>query len=296
MYSVGMFLHPTEWPEQTGVEVLYMQDSEEYMATGQSKILEQSILDGILAEYRRRRKAASADLSTAGAEGRLGSESARRKVLAVSDVDSVDGLPVRRRRHDRALVIGVESYALLGDADYASRDAGVFYKYAQTVLGVPEAGATILFDKGADAASVRAALDRLRRDVDPESRVWVFFAGHGGSDPSSGRPYLFPWDADPKNLAATGLSLDEIYKDLAAIPAGAVLAVFDTSFSGFGDRTWQEVNQRPFVIAELPDFPHSPRVSVLLAASNGETARAFEDRGTASSLTIFCALCAARRM
>ncbi len=280
MYSVGVFFEPTEWPDQTMVEVLYQQDDAQFMVDGQEKILEQSLLDGILNALRTGRTGAGgADWATAGADGRLGAERQRQKAFSYSEVDSSDGLPVRSRPKDFALIIGVEHYALLGDSDYSDRDASVFHKYATTVLGIPSDHVVELSDRDAAREDMTAALEGLMGRVSPESRVWVYYAGHGGADASTGRPYLLPWDADPEHLETTAIPLDAVYKDLLALRAKEVVALFDTSFSGFGGRTWNEVNQRPLIDVRLPEVPQSARITVMTAAEPGEIARASEDQG-----------------
>jgi len=281
MYSVGVFFRPTDWPDQTIVEVLYEQENEQFMESGQQKVLEQSMLDGIVASLRKlRTRGTGMDLATAGAEGRLDAGRARQKVLSYSEVDAAAGLAKRARPQDAALIIGVERYAQLGDADYASRDAGVFHKYAETVLGIAPNRILDLDDRDATRESIAAALRTgLPALSGKDSRVWIYFAGHGGADASTGKPYLLPWDADPDRLERTSLSLEDVYKDLLALPAKEVVAMMDTSFSGFGGRTWNEVNQRPLIEAQFPALAPTPRISMIIASGPGEIARASEDQG-----------------
>ena len=85
----------------------------------------------------------------------------------------------------------------------------------------------------ATAENIRAALDALRRTVDPEDPVFFYFSGHGdasscdGSDGAS----LFPWNADIvrcENVLTSGV----LAQAWGAIPSKRKLAVVDACYSG----------------------------------------------------------------
>ena len=90
----------------------------------------------------------------------------------------------------------------------------------------------------------------------------IFFAGHGNI--AGGQFYLYPEDVNPGNLAATGLSAEEIKTELAKLP-GRVVPMMDACHAGaFGNMT-----------DDLSS--HLSRedtgVAVLLAVSGKETAK-----------------------
>ena len=85
----------------------------------------------------------------------------------------------------------------------------------------------------ATAENIRAALDALRRTVDPEDPVFFYFSGHGdasscdGSDGAS----LFPWNADIvrcENVLTSGV----LAQAWGVIPSKRKLAVVDACYSG----------------------------------------------------------------
>ena len=85
----------------------------------------------------------------------------------------------------------------------------------------------------ATAENIRAALDALRRTVDPEDPVFFYFSGHGdasscdGSDGAS----LFPWNADIvrcENVLTSGV----LAQAWGGIPSKRKLAVVDACYSG----------------------------------------------------------------
>lgn len=279
MYSVGVFFEPTRHEGQTLVEVVYEQETPDFMASGQSKAVEQSLLDGIVASMRLSGASRPGLDSLTVASGAAREGRALSKLAPVSEVDAVEGLPRRSRPNDLALIVGVEGYALLGDADYAARDAETFRKYAETVLGVPRQSVFMLTDRQAGRREILAAIEeRLRRLALPDSRVWIYLAGYGGSDPATGAAYFLPYDADPEHLTRTGLALTELQRALSSVPAFEIVLLVDSSFGGFGGRTWNEVNQRPLLQAASP-LSFSGKIAFLAASDGNEIARALEEQG-----------------
>lgn len=61
--------------------------------------------------------------------------------------------------------------------------------------------------------------------------VFVYVSSHGMRDDTEGKNYLLPVDAREDDLAATALSLDELYDSLGRIGAGTMLLALESSFS-----------------------------------------------------------------
>jgi uncharacterized caspase-like protein len=73
--------------------------------------------------------------------------------------------------------------------------------------------------------------------LQPNDRVFVFFAGHGATRKlSSGRDlgYIVPYDADPDNLATDAIPMTEIQNIAESLPAKHELFVMDACYSGLG--------------------------------------------------------------
>ena len=273
MSSAGVFFHHGRTEDQTLVEVLFLQDGADSIGAAQRRRREELMLDGIQEAL----EAARAPASEAGRGDRLDAERVKLLGPPVSDIDELSGLTERRRPSALALIIGAERHASLSDARYAARDAALMREYAETVLGVPAAGVIFLADKDATSEAVAKALERLRASVEPQSRVWFYYAGFGGSDDRGNSAYLLTWDADPRHWVSTTVDLTSLYKSLESLEAAQVTAVIDASFAGYGDRTWNEQDDRPTARARLP-APSSPRFTVIMAGSPAETAGVIDDQ------------------
>jgi hypothetical protein len=146
-----------------------------------------------------------------------------------------------------AVVVGIENYSALPKADFAARDAQAMRDHLKS-LGYPVRNTMFL----AGDKAVRSGLEKyvetwLPKQVDADSRVFFYFAGHGAPDPKNGQTYLMPWDADPKYLDDTGYPTKKLLAKLDALPAKQVFVALDTCFSGSGGRSVLAEGTRPLV-------------------------------------------------
>ena len=136
-----------------------------------------------------------------------------------------------------AIVIGVERYATLPQAQFAARDAQLFRRYAISTLGVRESGGRVYMrtDAAATGSEFRKLFSDngwLARRVNPASDVYVFFSGHGADDPGTGAPYLLPSDADGAYPGETGYALATLYDQLARLDVRSITVFLDARFTG----------------------------------------------------------------
>lgn len=82
----------------------------------------------------------------------------------------------------------------------------------------------LLLDENATTHAIREVLDRAARESRPQDCVFIFFSGHGLTEPSSGYQ-LITADADPSQLDDRTLSGREFIERLERIPARTVLAL-----------------------------------------------------------------------
>lgn len=169
-----------------------------------------------------------------------------------------------------ALVVGVEKYMGLPDADFAENDARAMRDHL-LALGYPERN--IIFITGPEAG--RAGMEKnleswLPRNVKAESRVFFFFSGHGAPDPKTGQAYLVPWDGDAKFLENTGYPLKRLYEKLGSLRAREVILVMDACFSGSGGRSVLAKGTRPIVPRISLDAVGSGKLTVFSAAAADE--------------------------
>lgn len=201
---------------------------------------------------------------------------------AASTLPGVD-VPARRlaeRPNDFALVVGVEKYAEgLPDAPFAESDARAVREHL-LALGVPERNLKFLVGQRALQSALSAYLEEwLPRNVKEDSRVFVYFSGHGAPDPATGQAFLVPWDGSPSFLNKTAYPLKKLYAGLGELKARQVLVVLDSCFSGAGGRSVLAEGARPLV-AKVDVAPAAEgKVTVFAAASGGEIAAALKESG-----------------
>lgn len=196
-----------------------------------------------------------------------GSAAAPAPARRTSDVDA-PRYRVPERPEDFAVIVGIEKYSDLPDASYAEADAAAVRAHVEA-LGVPPRNIAFLGGAKAGRASLEKYLeDWLPRLAKPEGRVFFYFSGHGAPDPSTGEPYLVPWDGDPNFLARTAYPVKRLYEKLSALKSRRVLVMLDSCFSGAGGRSVLPAGTRPLV--SRMDAPSSGRLTVLAAAADNQ--------------------------
>jgi uncharacterized caspase-like protein/peptidoglycan/xylan/chitin deacetylase (PgdA/CDA1 family) len=141
-----------------------------------------------------------------------------------------------------AILVGIDQYKKWPHLQYAVRDAeGVGQALVQK-FGFAPARVITLKNEQATRAGILGAFHDLMGHagaggLQPNDRVFVFFAGHGATRKlSSGRDlgYIVPYDADPDNLALDAIPMTEIQNIAESLPAKHELFVMDACYSGLG--------------------------------------------------------------
>jgi uncharacterized caspase-like protein/peptidoglycan/xylan/chitin deacetylase (PgdA/CDA1 family) len=135
-----------------------------------------------------------------------------------------------------AILVGIDEYKKWPHLQYAVRDAeGVGQVLVQKFGFAPERVITLKNAQATRAGILGAFHDLL--GLQPNDRVFMFFAGHGATRKlSSGRDlgYIVPYDADPDNLALDAIPMTEIQNIAESLPAKHELFVMDACYSGLG--------------------------------------------------------------
>lgn len=139
-------------------------------------------------------------------------------------------------QHRYALIIGNEDYSLTGanaeiNVPYAVNDAMLFREYCVRTFGVPDKQIKVV--PNATAGMMHEQLDWLvnMASTDPEAELIFYYSGHGNNDEATKEPYLLPVDITGKNIRL-GISLAELYKELARYPVKGAYVFLDACFSG----------------------------------------------------------------
>lgn len=196
-----------------------------------------------------------------------------------SDVDR-PGYKSAERPNDLALVIGIERYSgELPAADHAERDAEAV-KAHFLALGVPPRNLIHLSGSKAGRASIEKYVENwLPRMAKPDSRVYVYFSGHGAPDVKNGNSYLVPWDGDPNFLETTAYSVSRLYAKLDKLPAQEVLVAMDACFSGAKGRSVLPKGARPLVSKIAQVIPGGSKVVALSASDSNEITGTYDEQG-----------------
>jgi len=138
-----------------------------------------------------------------------------------------------------AIVVGIDKYQKWPQLQYAVRDAeGVGQVLVQKFGFAPERVITLKNEQATRNNILAAFHDKLAHgNLQPNDRIFVFFAGHGATRKlSSGRDlgYIVPVDADPNNLATDAIPMTEIQNIAESLPAKHALFVMDACYSGLG--------------------------------------------------------------
>ena len=173
------------------------------------------------------------------------------------------------RNYDLAVVIGIEKYQTLPRSDYSLNDATLVKSYLKA-LGFQERNIEILTDERATRSSIEKSIEGwLPNRVKKNSKVFVYYSGHGSPDPSTGNAYIVPYDCDPSYLLMTGYPLKRLYNKLVGLGAKEVIVILDSCFSGAGGRSVLAKGARPLVItANIPI--QSSKLAVISAAQGSQ--------------------------
>ncbi len=138
-----------------------------------------------------------------------------------------------------AILVGIDNYPKWPRLEYAVRDAEGVGQALVSKFGFAQERVITLKNEQATREGILAAFhgQLAHRGLQPNDRVFVFFAGHGATRKlSSGRDlgYIVPYDADPNNLATDAIPMTEIQNIAESLPAKHALFVMDACYSGLG--------------------------------------------------------------
>ncbi|MBI5240874.1 MAG: caspase family protein [Elusimicrobia bacterium] len=195
-----------------------------------------------------------------------------------SDVDK-PGYQTPEDKDNFALVIGIEKYQQLPQADFAERDAQTIKDHL-VALGYPRRNIVHLSGSLATRSNMEKYLESwLPARVGADSKLLVYFSGHGSPGIDSGQAYLVPWDGDVNFLAKTGYPLKRLYENLNALAARRVVVLLDSCFSGAGGRSILPKGTRPLVSKVDVGGGTLGKVVVLSASDSSEITGADEAQG-----------------
>ncbi len=196
-------------------------------------------------------------------------------IEVVSEVD-VDDIPSRvkgyEKKEDFALLFGISNYRekIIPEVKYASRDAEVMAKYLEHLAGIPRSNIMVLTNDKVTKSDLEAYLeDWLSRRVTKNSRVFVYYAGHGAPDPQGKDAYVVPYDGNP-DFPSKLYPLSRMYGALNKLPNREIVVMLDSCFSGAKGRSVASEGARPLVMSvENPSLTVG-KVTVVAASTGSQ--------------------------
>ncbi len=197
--------------------------------------------------------------------------------LKASDVDKPT-YASKENADNFALVIGIEKYSDIPEAEYAERDAAAVRDHL-VALGYPERNiVSLLGSKATKTGIVKNIETWLPNNVTDKSTVFVYYSGHGAPDVKTGQSYLVPWDGDPEFLDDTAYPTKRLYEKLNELKAKRVIVALDSCFSGAGGRSVLAKGVRPLVNKIEADAVEGKTIA-LSAAGGDQVSRAYQEQG-----------------
>ena len=143
--------------------------------------------------------------------------------------------PYYQRSH--ALVVGIDAYPR-SPLQHARHDAEQVAATLKDRFAFAPDDVTLLMDKDATREAILGAYLGFADDgVQPDDRVFIFYAGHGHTVGGNRGPvgYLIPVDGDSARLS-TLIGWDELTRGADLIPAKHILFVMDACYGGLAIR------------------------------------------------------------
>jgi hypothetical protein len=169
-----------------------------------------------------------------------------------------------------AIIIGIEKYRRVPDADFANNDASTFYDYARRALGIKPENIRLLVDDKADSGEIlRSFKTWLPTRVNKNTTdVYVFYSGHGLPSEDGGSLYFLPHEVDRDLLERTAITQKEVVQAIQRTTPKSVTMFIDSCYSG-QSRTGTSLlaSARPISIAPKVSTDFPPNFMVISASA-----------------------------
>jgi len=196
--------------------------------------------------------------------------------------------------NDIAVLIGIRNYQRAGvpELTYAHQDLQMMKEYLIKTLNFDPAN--IIEERDA-TKGVFEALFGTRENPQGklsnwvkqrDSRVLIYYVGHGAPDPETSKAYFVPADADPDYIGTTGYPVELFYANLAKIQVRESLIVLDSCFSGQSPKGAIITKVSPALLrVKAPTF--KPDHGVIMASSQPDQLSVWYEEKRHSLFTYF---------
>ena len=162
-----------------------------------------------------------------------------------------------------AVVIGIDRYQHLNKLDGAVRDAKAMTK----MLEQRGFDVTEILDKEASKERLRGLAYELQEQLNPDDRLFFYFAGHGVDE--GGKGYLMPVDGETWRH---GISMSSLQAQLEDTQVRQIFYAADACYSGLGLPSSTRAGEEQSLPAHWKDAAAGNRYVSLSAGGAGQTA------------------------
>lgn len=202
----------------------------------------------------------------------------REEKAQIVDVDVEIPAGAQNRPDAVAVVIGNRNYqhSDVPAVEFAHRDAEYVKRYLIKTLGYREANIIYQTDAGKSAfesifGNAADYKGKLYNYIKPNvSEVFVYYSGHGAPHVESGKSFFVPGDADPQVIHLNGYPVEQLYANLAKLPAKSITVVVDACFSGFSNQGALIKNISPAMLVVENPVMNDEKMWVFSAAQNSQ--------------------------
>lgn len=204
------------------------------------------------------------------------------KELSFGVAEDINELPdeiVQVDSRKYALLIGIEDYQYIHDVPYANNDLNNIKKYFNHYMKIPNKNIFTLKNSDADKTQIEYVVnDILKENLNSESKLFVYFAGHGVTDPKTKSTFLMPSNARPTRLDRFGIEIQSFYNSLNRLPASEVYVFLDTCFSGAASRGEESITggQRMALVDDSEVFNVPDKLVVFNSSGANEPSNAYK--------------------
>ena len=189
--------------------------------------------------------------------------------VAVNDVEDPNTYVV---------IISNENYQFEEKVPYALNDGRTFALYCEKTLGISKSNIKYVPDATMGVMKRNLSLmESFMKMKQGEGRAILYYSGHGMPDEDSKKAFLLPVDGfstDP----STGMSTEDLYRQLGSMPSKGTLVLLDACFSGAKRDGGMMKSSRGVAIKAKETAPVSDKLVVFSAAQGNETAHPLKSK------------------
>ena len=184
---------------------------------------------------------------------------------------------------DIAVVIANKNYNSAPRVNFAIHDGRIIKEYLVKTIGFREGN--IIYKENANLGDFYTIFGKrgnpkgkLYNYVEPNSRIFIYYAGHGAPDPDSGSAFFVPVEADPQYVVNSGYSLDTLKENLGKLRAKDITIVLDCCFSG-GSAKGELIKGISPAALQLKDIYAAPgNMTMLLSAKANQVSSWYPEK------------------